>query len=36
MSRHLYVVGVFGELACRPFLFTISFCEVEHTNRVAV
>ena len=36
MSWHLYVVDVLGELVCRPFLFTVSYCKVELVDRVAV
>ena len=36
MSRHPYVVDIFGELVCRPFLFAILASEVERFDEVAV
>src|SRR5271163_2996155 len=36
MSRHPYIIDTLCELACRPLLFAIQFCEVERTDRVTV
>jgi hypothetical protein len=36
LSRHPYIVDIFGEFACRPFLFAIQFREVECADRMAV
>ena len=36
MSRHPYVVDVFGELISCPFVLAIQFCEYEITDWVAV
>ena len=36
MSRHPYVVDVFGELVCRPLLFTIQCCEAELMDMISI